>query len=528
MFPEAEIDANLEWAQEHFGDHVRAGRPLPTLRAGKQPYGILPVTALDLWGATQKMENWPRGMPPRWRCCGGLQDYWTDESATAPRMGNHANPDIDFAEVFAMDGLSTSYAIRNIFGSSTPRNSSSFYAIRETTSGIACNGRRRYRRWRSSPGIRGVTPRAMLTLCDPARSELSLPLVQSSSSADFTFNYIDQLLKAPNLEALLQHASIPAPFSVLYLLLRHSMMVEYANAAARALGRAPHLRAEPEHVRFTQLPMETPLDRISAAGLHTGPAFTQPDDTNVQDFRKSLEALTVLKTDKLSMLMRGALDLSSHRLDAWVTSFATKRLKTMRQKDPAGVYLGGYGWVEDLQPGPPRTEVTPPPAERDLFSDFGTIQALSMRRRSIMPRRWRCCEAGISLVLAARQIHRPSRLRSICPPIAPARRNICWMVCDPASRSPPCWGIASSAHCTSVGWTSSSMRSASSCRSNQRASTRPGKRSSLCRRPTWWMGSTSCAEQRGGGIARLFSARERVSEGAGAVRHERGGGCTGQ
>ena len=203
----------------------------------------------------------------------------------------------------------------------------------------------------------------MLTLCDPARSGLSLPLVQSSSSADFTFNYIDQLLKAPNLDALLQNASIPAPFSLLYLLLRHSMMVEYANAAARALGRAPHLRAEPEHVRFTQLPMETPLDRITAAALHTGPAFTQPADRNVQDFRKSLEALKVLKTDKLSMLMRGTLDLSSHRLDAWVTSFATKRLKTMRQKDPAGVYLGGYGWVEDLQPGPPRTEVTPPPAE---------------------------------------------------------------------------------------------------------------------------------------------------------------------
>jgi hypothetical protein len=50
-FPEAEIDANLEYARQHFLDHVRAGGPLPTLRAGKQPYGILPVTGLDLWGA---------------------------------------------------------------------------------------------------------------------------------------------------------------------------------------------------------------------------------------------------------------------------------------------------------------------------------------------------------------------------------------------------------------------------------------------------------------------------------------------
>ena len=382
VFPEAEIDADLEWAQEHFVNHVRAGGPLPTLRAGKQPYGILPVTALDLWGATPEDGKLASRDAAAVALVRRLQDYWAVESATAPRMGSHADPDIDFAEVFAIDGLSTSYAIRNIFGLfytqelfeflRNPRNDE--WNRVQRSQAIGALG--------LIAGIRGVTPRAALTLCDPARSELSLPLVQLSSDAVFTFNYIDQFLKAPSLDALLQHASIPAPFSLLYLLLRHSMMVEYANAAARALGRAPHLRAEPEHVRFTQLPMETPLDRIIAAGLHTGPAFTQPADAKVQDFRKSLEALTVLKTDKLSMLMRGTLDLSSHRLDAWVTSFATKRLKTMRQKDPAGVYLGGYGWVEDLQPGPPRAEVTPPPGEPGpLFgfrNDPGFVHAPSL------------------------------------------------------------------------------------------------------------------------------------------------------
>ena len=362
-FPEAEIDANLQWAQQHFVDHVRAGGPLPTLRAGKQPYGILPVTALVLWGPTPEDGKLASRDVAAVALVRRLQDYWSDESRTAPRMGNHTDPDIDFAEVFAMDGLSTSYAIRNIFGLFYVQELFEFLRTPRNDAWDRVQRAQALQALALIAGIRGVTPRAMLTLCDPARSELSLPLVQSSSSADFTFNYVDQLLKAPDLDALLQNASIPAPFSLMYLLLRHSMMVEYANAAARALGRAPHLRAEPEHVRFTSLPMETPLDRITAAALHTGPAFTQPADRNVQDFRKSLEALKVLQTDKLSMLMRGTLDLSSHRLDAWVTSFATKRLKTMRQKDPAGVYLGGYGWVEDLQPGPPRTEVTPPPAE---------------------------------------------------------------------------------------------------------------------------------------------------------------------
>ena len=116
VFPEAEIDASLEYAQQHFVDHVRAGGPLPTLRAGKQPYGILPVTALDLWGATPedgKLASRDAAVVGLLR---RLQDYWTVESATAPRMGSHADPDVDFAEVFAIDGLSTSYAIRNIFG----------------------------------------------------------------------------------------------------------------------------------------------------------------------------------------------------------------------------------------------------------------------------------------------------------------------------------------------------------------------------------------------------------------------------
>ncbi|MDF0651483.1 MAG: hypothetical protein P0121_08455 [Nitrospira sp.] len=370
VFPENLIDANVEWARQHFVDHVRAGGPLPTIRVGKQPYGVLPVTALDLWGATPEDGKQASNDAAVVALIRRLQDYWSAESRTAARMGNHSDPDIDFSEVFAMDALSTDYSIRNIFGLFYTQELFEFLRTPTPDGWNRVQHSQAISALSLIAGLRGVTPRAALTVCDAARSTLELPLVQTSSSADFAFNYIDQLLKAPNLEAVLQHMAIPAPFSLLYLLLRHSLMVEYANAAARALGREPHLRAEPEHVRFSQLPMETALDRIMTAALHTGPTFTQPTDPSVQDFRKSLEALKVLKTHKLSVLMRGTLDVTSHRLDAWVTSFATKRLKNMRQRDPAGVYLGGYGWVENLQPGPPRTEVTAPPNELGPISGF--------------------------------------------------------------------------------------------------------------------------------------------------------------
>ena len=385
VFPVEDVDANLDWARQHFVDQVRAGGPLPALRAGKQPYGLLPVTALGLWGATP--EDGPQSAKDESAVAfiRRLQDYWQDESRSAPRMGNNANPDVDFKEVFDMDALSLRYSIRNVFGLfytqelfnllGSPPNDAWLRIQRSMA--VAALGQ--------IGGIRNALPRAALTLCDPDRHDLNVALIQAAPGADLAFNYLDQLLKAPDLDALLKHASIPTPLSLLYLLARHSMLLEYAGAASRILGRPPNQRAEPEHVRFAGMPMETPLDRITAAALHTGLAFAQPSDAQVQEFRKSLDGLKALKVDKLSMLMRGTLDLSSHRLDAWVTSFATKRLKTMRQKDPAGVYLGGYAWVEDIRPAPPRTAVTPPAGEQSPVApltaapnDPGFVQAPSL------------------------------------------------------------------------------------------------------------------------------------------------------
>ena len=39
---------DLDWAREHARRFVRSEGPLPTLRVGRQPYGLLPVTSLGL------------------------------------------------------------------------------------------------------------------------------------------------------------------------------------------------------------------------------------------------------------------------------------------------------------------------------------------------------------------------------------------------------------------------------------------------------------------------------------------------
>jgi hypothetical protein len=77
--------------------------------------------------------------------------------------------------------------------------------------------------------------------------------------------------------------------------------------------------------------------------------------------KSTYDAFKTLKTTptaELDRLFSETLDVVSHRLDAWITAFATSRLLEMRaiQKEtsPASVargsYLGGYAFVENVRP----------------------------------------------------------------------------------------------------------------------------------------------------------------------------------
>jgi hypothetical protein len=113
--------------------------------------------------------------------------------------------------------------------------------------------------------------------------------------------------------------------------------------------------------------------------------FQAPPVAALGAFRQSLAHLQARDSEALQHLMQGTLDLASHRLDAWITSFATKRLAAMRASQAQGVYVGGYGWVENLKPLPASAgggPVTPPPGEQAPLvaqaNDSGFIHAPSM------------------------------------------------------------------------------------------------------------------------------------------------------
>src|SRR5262249_11084227 len=65
-----------------------------------------------------------------------------------------------------------------------------------------------------------------------------------------------------------------------------------------------------------------------------------------------LRHLEGLSADTLERQLGSTLDLWSYRLDAWITSLATRRLTELRRATPRGLALGGFGWGHDLEPTP--------------------------------------------------------------------------------------------------------------------------------------------------------------------------------
>jgi hypothetical protein len=97
---------DLTWARAHFINHVRAAGPLPTLRIGKQPYGVLPVTSLDKWAPQKGQEaQESRDLILKDVLLRLRDKVWRAKLGSAPHVGRASDPASDLAEIMGSDGL---------------------------------------------------------------------------------------------------------------------------------------------------------------------------------------------------------------------------------------------------------------------------------------------------------------------------------------------------------------------------------------------------------------------------------------
>ncbi len=66
--------------------------------------------------------------------------------------------------------------------------------------------------------------------------------------------------------------------------------------------------------------------------------------------RSALEEIAqITSIDERRLLLCETLDCCSHRLDAWVTAAASRRLSDVRNLGGGGAFIGAYGWIENIE-----------------------------------------------------------------------------------------------------------------------------------------------------------------------------------
>jgi hypothetical protein len=355
--------ADIERGRVHFVEWVRGCGPLPVLRIGNQPYGLLPVTPLRYWQSRSVAGDTPAGLVDLLVRAGRL---WRDSLPQVPRVGRPgaADPRENLLATLAVQPLSLTDRTRHVLGRDYV--SAAWRFLRQRLPDAWWQSQQSSARqvlaelglpWH--PRLEGATytsefasfpgPRVQ---GQPAAPEAPLPA-----------NYLSWLSATPaphyrNVrdENLPQLAQLPAPRPLLYLLVRHGLLLQYVAAGAALSPPDPAWREE-ELVDVDEVDDEvavprppTPWDRLAAGGK--GRVLDDPAVAALRPFRDGLRTLAPLSVGTLERLLAETLDVCSHRWDAWVTSVAWRRLADLRpaQAFQTGLHLGGWGAVLDLEP----------------------------------------------------------------------------------------------------------------------------------------------------------------------------------
>jgi hypothetical protein len=98
------------------------------------------------------------------------------------------------------------------------------------------------------------------------------------------------------------------------------------------------------------------LQRIrTLVGNLAQPLASCPGAARLASFRQSLAKLATYPATRLESELFGTLDICNHRIDAWFTALATRRLETLRAAAPTGVVIGGWGCLQDVRRADPST-----------------------------------------------------------------------------------------------------------------------------------------------------------------------------
>ena len=393
---------------------ARPRGPLAAIRVGATPYGVLPTTALsdvttaNRGGLVGDAAAHDRGVLAQ--LCRLLLPAWQSSVSGVPHIGATNDPDTDLAGVLGMDASSLDYRGRRVIGDDLLWNMLTFLnPTAPPTEEWWTEHLARGRALLDSLGLTSWDPRVIHTAMGLDSYPVPYPSVQSAPlsetdpiAADATLegaavNYIQWLAHAPMADVWDENYPGTTPTSILYRVLRQSMLRDYVTLAGRGQVATGVLAASAlREVELVNLQSAAPtvtardiVNRPFAIGSTLTWAqyldTTQPPPESplarLADLRASMDRLALLPSAELDRLMSETLDAASHRLDVWITAASTSLLHEQRASGADGtsatLHMGAYGWVENVRPAVARPLVTGPDAEAIARLDRARVKFTS-------------------------------------------------------------------------------------------------------------------------------------------------------
>ncbi len=386
--------ADIAQTRLFFNQYVSGRGPVPAIRIGRQPYGILPATAFSrlsfnvtptipgilplpvntfmprLYNVIKKIDtDWGNLVP-------GVAHISKDgdtDQLLVDILGLHSGS-VEFHQRY-LESLEHIYNLVSLQGGSVQAQTVADITNQKAAAVTRLIGYnftqllpilQKYFMGNSHPLTGPLVDDTPLSETDPIRKY----------SADGK-NYIEWLAAATVEQVRIQDfGGHPAPAALLYLMLRHALMMAQADAAAqlhvsKGLETDKTLFHDPAFIQ------------VKAAGggkskweyLYKKEPRITGDDTQISDYiykpavlgkitetknlADTLQALAFLEGSSTSALERvftEHIDCCQYRLDAWRTGLVNAKLTEQRRLQQTGdnwskgIYLGCYGSLENIRP----------------------------------------------------------------------------------------------------------------------------------------------------------------------------------
>ncbi len=381
---------DIEDTKKFFSEYVSGRGPLPAIKIGRQPYGILPVTAFKRLkfdnGAGTTGESFNSGLLSVLK---RIDKTWDKLVPQVSYVGKNDNSQQTLLDVLGLHANSVEFhqryaqSVKQTYHQLLLLNSNTI-ASEALNQSIATIGRKLLTDVGIDPERYTLPILQKHLLLKPTllRGALvdDIPGSETDPLRPYTadgMNYIEWLADTHGDKIRSQDfGDQPAPNAILYLLLRHSLLLSLSDTATRlktALDRTEkkqdYFDSDILHLKSTET-IKSKFDHLySKEKKITNDNTTTLLDyiyknratgaiPSLREFRRllsSLKDLSKIPTARLERLLIEHLDCCSYRLDAWKTGLVQKKLIEQRSANTAsrksgGLYLGAYGWLFNLRP----------------------------------------------------------------------------------------------------------------------------------------------------------------------------------